>query len=375
MVQRDDADEIKDRLNDALEGVLDHFWSGWVKRGKMAYCAPTARKDDLGSFMVYLGSVGKYHRGAWVRSSAGIGGDELNLFAYGLTGHHKATSEVFERAREYVGLSAVREETAEDKERRERLKKAAALKRQRQDESDARDALRKAATVADICRESMAIDGTAAEKYLINRGIPKPPTGWPDCIMFHTGLEWDLGAEYDEEGRKIKSGPIFSGLVARVENVAGETIAIWRIYLTEDGKKAPVSNPKLGLGPAAGGAVRIGGTGPIVGAAEGVESAFGAWSLINYRNPVWACLSTSGMMNVEFPLDVEAVAIFPDGDRPWKTENGELVPDVPAGRRAARRLAERCDEAGIEARMQAEPKMKCDYLDVWNEWQALEGAA
>lgn len=371
MVQRDDAAEIKARLNDGLEGLLSHFWSGYVTRGKMAYCAPKNREDP-GSFVVYLGRVGKYDRGAWVRSSAGIGGDELNLFAYGLTGQHKATAEVFERAREYVGLADAREESAEDIERRERMRKAAELKRQRQAERDARAALRKAATVADICGECTAIDGTAAEKYLMNRGIPKPPEGWPDCIMFHPGLEWDLGAVY-EDGRKTKDGPVFPALVARVVNVPGETIAIWRIYLTVDGKKAPVANPKLGLGPAAGGAVRIGGTGPVVGAAEGLESSLGAWSLVRYRHPVWACLSTSGMMNVEFPLEVETVPIFLDGDQPWKNDNGELVPDVPAGRRAARRLKERCDEAGITAQMQPEPKMKCDYLDVWNEWQAREG--
>ena len=33
-MKRDDAGEIKIRLNEQLEQVLDHFWSGWVKRGK-----------------------------------------------------------------------------------------------------------------------------------------------------------------------------------------------------------------------------------------------------------------------------------------------------------------------------------------------------
>lgn len=88
-VIRDDADEIKARLNDRLEQVLDRFWSGWKKRGKIAYCAPV-NDGDLGSFQVYLGRVNaKYDRGVWVRSSAGIGGDELNLYAYGFTGSHR----------------------------------------------------------------------------------------------------------------------------------------------------------------------------------------------------------------------------------------------------------------------------------------------
>ncbi len=55
MAQRDDAAEIKTRLNDDLERLLKNFWPGYVTRGKMAYCAPSGRADDLGSFVVYLG--------------------------------------------------------------------------------------------------------------------------------------------------------------------------------------------------------------------------------------------------------------------------------------------------------------------------------
>lgn len=365
MPPRDDADEIKKRLNDRLEEMLARFWAGFVKRGKMAYCAPTGRADDLGSFVVYLGQIGKYTRGRWVRSSASIGGDELNLFAYGITGNHRATAEVFRAAREFVGLDTARPETPAERERRETLESEAAAKRAADDRRAREHEQRRTRTAAEIWAESAPIAGTHAEAYLLARGIPVPPAGWPDVLRFHKRLVYDLDDALS-----------FPCLVCRVDDCFGDITAVWRIFLdATKPAKAPVAKSKLGLGVAAGGAVRLGGTGPHVGLGEGVETCLAARALIKYRYPVWAGLSTAGVSGFEPPIEVEWITSFPDGDKPWRKEGNDIVLSEPAGRAAVRKLRERMKAIDMKFDAQPEPKIFTDFLDIWNARQRAEARA
>ncbi|WP_454629599.1 DUF7146 domain-containing protein [Bradyrhizobium cenepequi] len=369
---RNDTAEIKKRLNEQLERVLEHFWKGYVKRGKIAYCAPTGRKDDLGSFQVYLATVGKYTRGSWVRSSARIGGDEINLFAYGLTGNHRATTEeVFDRAREFVGLDNSRPETAE--ERREREQREADWAEQRA--ADARIAEEKERqrqrSASSIWAECITITGTHAEAYLVDgRGIPVPPGGWYDVLRFHPRLHL-----YPDEIPSA-SNPAFPCMVCRVDDVFGDLTAIWRIYLDpKKPAKAPIREAKMGFGPAAGGAIRLGGMAEHIGSAEGAETALAANALIKYRYPVWSMMSTSGLIGFEVPMEVEWISGFPDGDKPWKKEGNDIVLAEPAGRAAMRRLGERLLALDKRFDTQPEPRMKADYNDVWNARRRMEACA
>lgn len=193
------------------------------------------------------------------------------------------------------------------------------------------------------------IDGTLAQTYLYKRGIPPFKT---DVLRFAERLPYPGGTRVH-------------ALVGRVDDMAGDLCAVWRIYLSSDGDKANVDNPKLGLGPAGGGAVRLGGTGGRIGIAEGIESALGAWCLIGRRYPVWAALSTSGLVGVELPLNVEHVTIFMDGDRPVRKQGEDYVPTVPAGRKAALALRDRLVDEGLTVTLAAEPKPGLDYNDLW----------
>lgn len=204
-----------------------------------------------------------------------------------------------------------------------------------------------------IWNRASPIQGTLAESYLRSRGIHLD--AYPDVLRFHPILPYP---------DKDKTYP---ALVCRVDDVAGEFTALWRIYLREDGRKADVPNPKLGLGPARGGAVRIGGIGSKIAIAEGVESALGYWLLTGRKHPAWSGLSTSGLIGFEAPLGVEHVIIAPDGDRPMKKHGHEYVPAEPAGRKAALALRERLLAEGIACTIAAEPSAGKDYLDLWNE--------
>jgi putative DNA primase/helicase len=192
--------------------------------------------------------------------------------------------------------------------------------------------------------------GGPAKAYLAKRGF----ADFTDpALRFHPSLSY----------------PGLSGkhpaLICRVDDVTGTLTGIWRIYLTASGDKAAVANPKLGLGPCAGGAVRLGGVGAHVGAAEGVESAIGAHLLIRRKYPVWSCLSTSGLVGFEIPMQVERLTLFPDGDRPVRKREHDFEPAIPAGRKAATALRNRAISEGVGCDIAAEPPANFDYANLW----------
>jgi hypothetical protein len=230
---------------------------------------------------------------------------------------------------------------------------------------------RKVDTAQSIFAESKPIAGTPAEKYLINRGLP-PVAEWPwqpDAVLrFHPGLEYELGSVWEGD-RKVKPGPTYPVLVAAVFDSWSEVVAIWRIFLTPDGKKAPVDNAKVGFGPAAGGAVRLGGDGEAIGVGEGIETCLSAWFLNGCHKPVWACLSTSGLVGFEIPSFVKRLEIFPDGDRAKAREDrdGKFAMSERPGMAAAKGLeAEAIPILGREnVSIAPEPGLKQDYNDLY----------
>lgn len=231
---------------------------------------------------------------------------------------------------------------------RKRLVQEDIQQKREQQEAQYQESTTAAAQV--IWDASTAITGTLAQTYLLNRGIPAFET---DVLRFHPALPYP---------GKLKRYP---ALICRVDGMDGSLCAIWRIFLRDDGRKADVSNCKLGLGPAGGGAVRIGGIGPKVAVAEGLESALGFWFLTGRKYPVLAALSTSGMIGIELPLGVDHCVIVPDGDRPIRKKGDEYEPAVPAGRKAAQALRSRLLAEGIAVTIAAEPNQGQDYCDLW----------
>jgi hypothetical protein len=238
---------------------------------------------------------------------------------------------------------------AEKAERNRRRLVNDEAQRQRQAQEDAyQDDTREAALA--IWNASTAIRGTVAEAYLRSRGIAPDDMMLP--LRFHSALPYPNGKRYP-------------ALIARVDDIGGDLCAVWRVFLREDGRKADVENPRRGLGPAGGGAVRLGGLARKIGLAEGVETALGAALLTGLKFPVWATLSTSGLVGIELPLSVEHAVVFPDGDAPIRKHGREFVATVPAGRKAANTLRTRLLAEGLAVTIAAEPGIGQDYNDLW----------
>lgn len=341
-MSRSDSADIKRQLTDRLESLLDAYAPGWIygQAKRSAFLAP-AGKGDNGSFEVYLTGA---KRGEWFRRSQGIGGDPVNLIAYLATGDHKAYREGFREAAAFLGLSGDKQAPARAQPRQE-----AAPEPSREE--------RRAEAFA-LWLASKAISGTAAERYLRAR-----VRGLGDLTAF-TRLRYHPMAKYE-----LARDERFAALVAAVQGPDMRFRGLWRIFL-DGAAKAPVKNPKLGMGPCGGGAVWLGEPGPVVNACEGLETGLGVLKL---SGGIVACLlSTAGMRGWEPPAFVRSVLIWPDGDRNRirATEQGER--DVPSpGLSAAGALRERLVAVGLECNIQPTPMSGRDYLDAWNEWEAI----
>jgi hypothetical protein len=146
--------------------------------------------------------------------------------------------------------------------------------------------------------EARAIAGTPAEAYLASRGLrtsspelryhPRAPHGPSPLTQFRPAL------------------------IAAVRDASG-LVAIHRTFLDADGPRlAALPDPRRGLGRFGQGAVRLSGSAPRLGLAEGIETALSATALFGL--PCWATLGTERFRLVELPPEVRELVLFLDHD-------------------------------------------------------------
>ncbi len=190
----------------------------------------------------------------------------------------------------------------------------------------------------EIWRATRSAQGSPTEDYLRGRGLTGsiPPT-----IRYHPAL------------LHPDTGIHLPALVAAVANVEKKITGITRIFLTMDGRKAPLSRPKMALGTLRGGAVRLAPTTGRVWLTEGVEDALAVMQMMG--EPAWAVLGTSGFKNIVLPDRIKQVILAPDGD--------------DAGQAVIQEAAHRLAGQGREVRAAKLPAGKdwCDVLDEYEE--------
>lgn len=369
---RDDASELSRQLEDRWQDVLTRYWPSWTQVGKKALLTPRVKIGDKGkgkgkprkatsSFTLNLAGQHAFH---WYRFSAGVGGGMVALLYYSeyarIPDSKTEWADAFKLAREFLGIAAERHISPDEQQAREERKEqdrvARAERERKAAEAQALEDAKRVLSAKQVWQETIPLPGTHGEAYLIERGLP-PVSEWPwDCsrtIRFHPGLASEL---------EPRAG-LFPALIAKVQDAFGDAIAVWQIFLDKNTpEKAPLDNPKVGRGPAGGGAVRIGGDSPRVGVGEGLETCLGFWALESFRKPVWATLSTSGMRAFDPPIFVKHVSIYPDGDK-GIVHNNKII--EPPGIEAARALRDRMKTVGIGNNINEMPVLG-DGLDLWN---------
>ncbi len=163
--------------------------------------------------------------------------------------------------------------------------------------------------------------GDAVDLYLRHRGVGMDI--YPPCLRI-SPLDW-----YREHAGAAQSR--HPAMLALVTDPAGKHVATHRTFLADDGKgKADVATPRKMAGPSGSGpTIRRMPAAPLMGIAEGIETALSAARL--FRIPVWSVICAHGIEAFVAPAECRHLTIFTDHDR-----NG-------IGQRAAEALRSRLD--------------------------------
>src|SRR5262249_4872859 len=139
-------------------------------------------------------------------------------------------------------------------------------------------------------------------------------------------------------------------MLAVVTAPDNKPVTIHRSYLTEDGRKAPVNEPRKLYSPVAKGcAIRLSPLTSTLGIAEGIETALSASFMFGV--PTWAAICAGMLETFEPPSTVEQVVIFGDNDANF------------IGQRAAYALATRLSSRlAVQVRIPEKPDT--DWNDV-----------
>ncbi|WP_354187614.1 DUF7146 domain-containing protein, partial [Bartonella japonica] len=192
--------------------------------------------------------------------------------------------------------------------------------------ADLKGAKQKAERAQAIWQQSQPIKNTLAETYLRTRGIT---CELPSDLRFHDKCPHP-------------SGMTLPALVALVKGAG--SFAIHRTFLQANGCKTNQLPQKAMLGSVAGGAVHLSqGNDQHLVVCEGIETGLALLSgLLSEPVNLWASLSTSGMMRLNFPHNKARLTIAMDGD--------------DAGRKAGFTLAKRAYSQGFEVFIMQAPK-------------------
>lgn len=301
-----------ERLNASLLPQLPALVQQWLPTGRadgVEWTALNPRRHDQrpGSFRVNLRS------GRWADFATGDGGgDPVSLYAYLFTGGRQGAAA---RALD-GGRIAVRPVGAAE------VAKAANF--------DA-DEVRRIARARAIYSAAGPI-GAIAEAYLIRRSL-RPTPVW---TRLRTAV-----LRYPGAGGH-------PAVVAPVTGASGALEGIQRTFLTADGCKLPVRNPKLSLGRVRGGAIRFGDPATELVLCEGLEDGLSlAQELLGAS--VWAAPGAGMLPAMCLPQIVSSVIIAADNDA--------------AGEQAGHRAAERFASEGRRVRIMRPDPVYKDWND------------
>ncbi|MDF1719250.1 MAG: toprim domain-containing protein [Minwuia sp.] len=182
---------------------------------------------------------------------------------------------------------------------------------------------------------SGSIRGTLAEAYLRQRGIALPADA--SALRFHPRCYYRA-----PEGRQI-----WPALIAAVTDGKGNVTGVHRTWLSPDGGKAPVDQPRRALGHLTGNGVRFGAVTDTMIAAEGLETAL-ALKMVMPAMRVIAALSAAHLAALIWPPKLRRLYVARDNDQ--------------AGRFALEKLRSRATEIDIRPLVPRAEDFNADLL-------------
>jgi putative DNA primase/helicase len=209
------------------------------------------------------------------------------------------------------------------------------------------------------CPARPRFDPRAGLQALWRGAKPIQPGDPTDMWLRHRGVGLEPYPSALRTGRRVRytdNGTVHPAMLALVTGPDGKPATIHRTYLTPDGHKAQVEKPrKLYSEVVKGAAIRLTPPAPIMGIAEGIETALAAAKLFNV--PTWAA-TCAGMLDCfEPPSEVTKLIVFADND------------PSGAGEQAAMKLASRLarDRHGAAREITVSVHMPTAIGDDWND--------
>lgn len=301
------ARDLAIQLAERAEAFCRTYLSNGHRSGGYWIVGDTGNMKGSSLFVRLTGPPhGKGARGKWQDAATGEHGDLLDLLA--AREGHRGLGETLAEARRFLGKP---EWPAKDGYARE----TPFIKR-----------LDTSAIARRIWDEGKPLSGTLAETYLSLRHLPPP---YPANLRLHPALEYR-----DHETGEIAFHP---ALLAAVRDASGGLRGIQRCWLASNGRKAALDDPRRSLGLIHGHGVWLRHDDPacptrtlLIG--EGVETVLSLVDILPSAGMV-AALSAAHLAGFILPGWVRHLLIARDND--------------PAGLRAARKLASRAAENGI----------------------------
>lgn len=175
--------------------------------------------------------------------------------------------------------------------------------------SDPRPALREA-------WKGSKTDMPEVGEYLFGRGLSVVP----EMLRYHPGMK------YYHDGKMQGSYPV---MLAPVSDDGGQMLSLHRTYLGDVPVRKKMMSPIKNIN---GATIKLFEAGPVMGIAEGIETAIAAHQMFNV--PVWSTINANGMEAFEPPEGTETLMIFADNDMSY---TGQKVAYTLANRLAVKR--------------------------------------
>ena len=171
-----------------------------------------------------------------------------------------------------------------------------------------------------LWRSAAVGTGTLVQNYLETRGINSVPPS-----LRYVTTEYIAGRVY------------MPAMLAAIQAPDRSIAAVQYTCLRHDGSgKAPVATPRRTMGMLGAGAVRLAAAAPVMGIAEGIETALAAQQVTGV--PCWASLGAARMHRVWVPDETVELHVFADADAPGLAA-AERVAAAHAHRRVIIRVA------------------------------------
>lgn len=298
------ASDLSRALARNAESVCRHYLGAGRREGRYWIAGDALGSPGRSLYVRLKGDDhGKGAAGKWTDAATHEHGDLLDLIS--LNCGHRSLAETIEEARTFLSLPRELPDFDPDEPR---------------PPAGSRNAARR------LFAASKPIARTLAENYLRHRAISGMRSErW---LRFHPRC-WYRPSEDDAPD----TPHALPALIAAVTDLDGTITGVHRTWLDAEGTdKAPVATPRRVMGDLLGHGVRLGTSGPVMVAGEGIETMLSLRMAVPSLAMI-AGLSAPHLAAIAFPRELQRLYVARDDD--------------PAGAHAVATLAERTHAAGI----------------------------